>query len=120
MILLFLGAGALGQLFAASIAKQHPEISVYLFVSNKFREPIRNNGILLQTIDNQELIVKNVKLGSEFDIFTFDENKEDLHVFVTTKVYSNENVAIQYRDYINKAKSLVILQNGIDNEDVFI
>ncbi len=120
MILLFLGAGALGQLFAAKISIHHPEIPIYLFVSPKYREAIRYNGLTIQSLDNREEITKNVKLGSEFDIFLFDETKEDLHVFVTSKAYSNENIATNYRDYIGKARSLVILQNGIGNEEFFL
>ncbi len=120
MILLFLGAGALGQLFAAQISIHHPEIPIYLFVSPKYRDAIRSNGLTLKSEDDQEKITKNIKLGSEFDIFLFDENKEDLHVFVTSKAYSNENIAISYRDYLEKARSLVILQNGIGNEAVFL
>lgn len=119
MILLFIGAGALGQLFAGKISISNPDLPIYVFVSQRFKNAIRSRGILLENLEMEEESAPGVMVGSELDIIEFDEKTEDLHVFITAKAYSNESIAYQYQDYLNKAKSLVILQNGIGNEEIF-
>ena len=120
MRIIFLGAGALGLLFASKISFMNPECEVSVFVSNRIKNNLKNDGIILETLQSERIHVDNVQIA--IDIFSNNEqNKQDKQfIFITSKAYDNENISIVYAHIIEKASGIIILQNGLGNEIPFI
>ncbi|MFX1463854.1 MAG: ketopantoate reductase family protein [Promethearchaeota archaeon] len=119
----FIGAGSIGSLFGgylADIRSRKYSIEVTLFCMKSHADVINKKG--LKIVRNQKIRVINKIKAFEneksFDVklrrdspFIFD------FIFLTTKAYDIKSALLQYKELVNQSKRLVILQNGIGNED---
>lgn len=120
----FIGAGSIGSLFGgylANIKSDVYKIEVFFFGSKAHIVEIRRNGLKLcieqqireikniEVYENEEAIVEKIE---QDPYFRFD------FIFLTTKAYDSESAMVQYKALIDVSKWLVILQNGIGNEEI--
>lgn len=130
-----IGAGSIGSLFGAYLAKMgyfrnqlmNAEISVVLFSRKGHAIQIKKNGLILK---EQEKVhkIKNIRAFTNPKDFLESETKieEDSNtkrisfdfLFLTTKTYDIKSAINEYQDLINRSNWLVVLQNGIGNEEI--
>ena len=122
----FIGAGSIGSLFGGYLAEIRSDIyssEVIFFGKKAHVDEVNKKGLKLGR--NQQIrVIKNIKAfenEKSFEVlikpdpsFRFD------YIFLTTKAYDSESAIIQYKNVIDKSKWLVILQNGIGNEEIVI
>ena len=122
----FIGAGSIGSLFGGYLANFQSDIysiEVIFFNIEPFIDVLNRKG--LKIYKNQDiLLVKNI-VAYENEKFLEDIVKKDPSfkfdfMFLTTKTYDSETALLQYKHLINASNYLVILQNGIGNEDIAI
>jgi len=124
LIIGFIGAGSIGSLFGgyfANIKSDLFELDVRFFCFGDHALAINQNGLELvkdQTVqkitsihayENEVSLEELIKTDPSF-CFDF--------IFLTTKTYDIEKVLTQYQKLIDVSNLIVILQNGIGNEDV--
>ncbi len=115
----FIGAGSLGSVFGGYLASCHLEgceLEVVFFCRKEHADAINTAGLTIHRFrKNQD--VKNVK-----NIKAFSSSKNsDLafdYLFLTTKTYDIESALSEYRQLVNNSRWVVILQNGIGNEEI--
>lgn len=122
----FIGAGSIGSLFGGYLADIKSEIysiEVIFFCTKAHADEVSKKGLKLYR--NQQIRV--IKSIQAYDNEKFYEEKitQDPSfgfdfIFLTTKAYDSESAILQYQMLVNKSKWLVILQNGIGNEDIVI
>lgn len=120
----FIGAGSIGSLFGgylASIDSDEYSLEVIFFGDKEHGGEINKKGLKLHkeqtvtTIDrikayeNQDIVESFIKKDSSYQ-FDF--------MFLTTKTYDIESALEQYKNLIKLSRRLVVLQNGIGNEDL--
>jgi 2-dehydropantoate 2-reductase len=120
----FIGAGSIGSLFGgyiANIESDKFEIEMIFFCDLDHAKMINGEGLeinkdqefwkisTIQAYENEKRVEECIKSDSTFG---FD------YIFLTTKTYDIEKAIMQYQKLIEVSKWLVILQNGIGNEDV--
>ncbi|MFX0042329.1 MAG: ketopantoate reductase family protein [Candidatus Hodarchaeota archaeon] len=119
-----IGAGSIGSLFGGYIAKlkfksHFPEVT--FFCRKAHAEVINKKG--LKIIKDQSIFdIKGIKAYVYEKDFEDNVNK-DLSfcfdfLFLTTKAYDIETAMLQYKNIIDAANYLIILQNGIGNEEI--
>ncbi len=120
----FIGAGSIGSLFGgylASIKSEKYSVEVILFCRGKHAEEINNNGLILN-VDQQIKEIRNIKAFESPDKFmgaSLQESESSFDfLFLTTKTYDIEGALTQYKKLIDSCKWVVVLQNGIGNEDI--
>jgi len=114
----FIGAGSIGSLFGgylASLSTPHYSIGVTFFCRDLHTKAINENGLRLKNNDGIQNI-KVIKAYEEPD--HFDDKYVFDFLFLSTKTYDIEHVMKKYKNLVQKCKWLVILQNGIGNEDI--
>jgi 2-dehydropantoate 2-reductase len=120
----FIGAGSIGSLFGGYIADIKSDvysIETIFFCTKAHAEEVNTKG--LKIYRNQELkIIKNIK-AYENEKYIEDLTLRDVDfkfdfLFLTTKAYDIETSMLQYKKLIEISSYLVILQNGIGNEEV--
>jgi len=122
----FIGAGSIGSLFGgkiASIESNTYSLEVIFFGSKENIEVVNQSGLRIQS--NHEIkTIKNIKAyENEKDIelkIESDPTYEFNYMFLTTKAYDIQSALVQYKRLLDVSKWLVILQNGIGNEDIAI
>ncbi|MFX1503526.1 MAG: ketopantoate reductase family protein [Promethearchaeota archaeon] len=122
----FIGAGSIGSLFGGYLANVQSDIysiEVIFFNIDPYIDIINRKGLKIYK-DQDTILVKNI-VAYENEKFLKDKIKNNPsfkfdYMFLTTKTYDNEKALIQYKDLINVSNYLVILQNGIGNEDLAI
>jgi 2-dehydropantoate 2-reductase len=118
-----IGAGSIGSLFGGALAdiqSQDYSIKMTFFARKAHVEEINMNG--LQFASNQKVrIIKNISAYetpelymSSFDSVSFDFD----FLFLCTKAYNIESAMVEYKKLVDGCKWLVVLQNGIGNEDI--
>jgi 2-dehydropantoate 2-reductase len=121
---MFIGAGAIGSLFGGYIANiksdvYNPEIT---FICRRdHADAINNNGLRIQKKDSIYNIKKikafdrkeSIKIKSLEDPFSAPD-----FLFFTIKAYDLEIVMKMYKNLVNNARRVIILQNGIGNEEI--
>ena len=122
----FIGAGSIGSLFGGYLANIHSDIysiEVIFFNAKPFIDALNRKGLLLYK--NQDIMsIQNI-VAYESEklleaIIKKDPSFKFDFMFLTTKAYDNETALLQYKNLINVSNFLVILQNGIGNEDIAI
>ncbi|MHA2088836.1 MAG: ketopantoate reductase family protein, partial [Promethearchaeota archaeon] len=120
----FIGAGSIGSLFGgylANIESDYYNLDVIFFSLGDHVRVINQDGLEIvknQTVQKISTIhayedEKSVEERIETDpSFRFD------FIFLTTKTYDIESVVPQYQKLIDVSNWVVLLQNGIGNEDV--
>lgn len=120
----FIGAGSIGSLFGGYLANLQSDIysiEVIFFNTEPLIDIIKRKG--LKIYKNQDnLLIKNIVVyeNEKFleGVLKKDPSFKFDFIFLTTKAYDNENAILQYKNLINVSNYLVILQNGIGNEDI--
>jgi len=120
----FIGAGSIGSLFGGYLAKissQKYKVNVVLFSREAHVEVIRNHGLILEKQEEKTILneIKAYTNSKEFEKL-FDKNEEwhfD-YLFLTTKAYDSERALSEYEKLVASCNYLVILQNGIGNEEI--
>ncbi|MFX1420139.1 MAG: ketopantoate reductase family protein [Promethearchaeota archaeon] len=122
----FIGAGSIGSLFGWYLAEIKSDIysmNIIFFCNKAHADQINKKG--LKMYRNQQIKVnKNIEAYENEQVI---ENKivkepsfEFDFIFLTTKAYDSKSAIIQYKNLVEKSKWLVILQNGIGNEEIVI
>jgi len=120
----FIGAGSIGSLFGGCIASIQSEIysiEVILFGREAHIKAINENGLVISK--NEEIQrISNIESHKNPEYVEKRLLKESQRVFdfifLTTKAYDLEIALSQYKSLINASKWIVILQNGLGNEDI--
>ncbi len=116
-----IGAGSIGSLFGGYLATLNSEsqaIEVILFARKEHVKAIRAAGLSIQK-EESTVIVKNIKAFENLE--EAERNDISLHfdfVFLTTKAYDSAITLQQYQKLITESNFLILLQNGIGNEEV--
>lgn len=122
----FIGAGSIGSLFGGYLADTKSDIysiEVIFFCMKDHSYVINKKG--LKVYRNQKIdVIKNIR-AYENEKLIEDKLEQDLNfefdfIFLTTKTYDIKTAILQYKKIIKASKNLVILQNGIGNEDIVI
>ncbi|MFX1311298.1 MAG: ketopantoate reductase family protein [Promethearchaeota archaeon] len=120
----FIGAGSIGSLFGgyiADIKSDRYNLKVIFFCNKDQANAIKKKGLII----NKKKVIKEIK---NIEVY---ENEKELEgklkrdpslkfnfIFLTTKAYDSKKALFQYKNIINSSKWLVILQNGIGNEEL--
>ena len=122
----FIGAGSIGSLFGGYLAKIQSDnysLEVIFFNTKPFVDVINEEGLKLFK-DQEVIMIKNIMAyeSEKFleELINQDSSFQFGFLFLTTKAYDNEKAMLQYKKFFNASKYLVILQNGIGNEDIAI
>lgn len=120
----FIGAGSIGSLFGgylASIKSETYSIDVILFCRRAHSDAINKNGLKIQ-IGQETKEIKNIKAyksSDKFEELLVKSSKKPFDfLFLTTKTYDIRLALDQYKKLIDECKRLVVLQNGVGNEDI--
>ncbi|MFX1574664.1 MAG: ketopantoate reductase family protein [Promethearchaeota archaeon] len=120
----FIGAGSIGSLFGGYLANIKPDIydlSVTFFCKRVQATVIKRDGLII-TKNKVIKKIRNIDVCEDEKYFEQklkeDPNLKFTYIFLTTKAYDNKKALIQYKPIIDSSKWLVILQNGIGNEDI--
>ncbi len=117
-----IGAGSIGSLFGGYLAQTQSErykIDVVFFGRENHIKSINKQGLLLIREDDEIKITTNIKgyTGPE-EYLEDNREKRFRFCFLTTKTYDIEKTLKQYNEIIKDTDHLIILQNGIGNEDL--
>ena len=113
----FIGAGSIGSLFGgylAAIQSSKYNLEIFFFCRKAHAEAINAKGLKLEKTDGIQvnLGIKAYEKLDNSSVSSFD------YLFLCTKTYDIEKAMVQYKNLIEKSNWLVILQNGIGNEDI--
>jgi len=122
----FIGAGSIGSLFGGYLAELRSDIyssEVIFFGKKAHADEVNKNGLKLDR--NQQIrVIRSIRAyGNEksFDaLIKQDPSFRFDYIFLTTKAYDSKSAIIQYKKVIDRSEWLVILQNGIGNEEIVI
>ncbi|MFX1376510.1 MAG: ketopantoate reductase family protein [Promethearchaeota archaeon] len=120
----FIGAGSIGSLFGgylANIRSKIYELEVIFFSTREHAEAINKDGLRIQK--KQEVKKINEIIAYENEKFIKETMENDYsykfdYLFLTTKTYDIKKAIIQYKEILDASNWLVILQNGVGNEDI--
>jgi len=116
-----IGAGSIGSLFGgylASISSDEYDINMFFFGREAHINAINKNGLLIKTKTDNIRIKNIIGYTNPKDFLRNNKNKHFNFIFLTTKAYDIRTALIEYRELISLTNWLIILQNGIGNEDI--
>ena len=120
----FIGPGSIGSLFGGCLASVHTNanpLEIFFFCRKGHAKVINKHGIKIYS-DKGNITLTNIKAFENAEDFTkisINDKKYKLdYLFLTTKTYDSERAMIQYKELINSSNWLIILQNGIGNEEL--
>ena len=120
----FIGAGSIGSLFGGYLASIHTDedpLEISFFCRKNHRDAINSDGLELSNEENN-LLLTNVKAYESAEEFIeahgIDNNYHFDYLFITTKAYDIERVMMHYKTVIDLSSWLIVLQNGVGNEEV--
>lgn len=120
----FIGSGSIGSLFGGCLASVHTDanpLEITFFCRRGHAKVINKYGIKIYS-DKGNITLTNIKAFENVEDFTkksINDKKYKLdYLFLTTKTYDSERALIQYKKLINSSNWLIILQNGIGNEEL--
>lgn len=118
----FIGAGSIGSLFGgylAAIQSKNYVPELIFFCREDHAKMINKSGLKID-LKGSIRIVDNIKAFKNLEDYISSQVDKNIgfdFIFLTTKTYDIKKALFQYMDLIEKTKWLVILQNGIGNED---
>ncbi|MHA2008656.1 MAG: ketopantoate reductase family protein [Promethearchaeota archaeon] len=121
-----IGAGSIGSLFGgyiADIKSDIYEIEVIFFCEKPHSKAVNTQGLKIHKNQDVKEITTIKAYYSEKELEKRVEEDSSFgfdFIFLTTKTYDIEKSIIQYKKLIEASNWLVILQNGIGNEDIVI
>ena len=114
----------MGSLFGGYLASIHTDedpLEISFFCRKNHRDTINNEGLELST-EEGDLLLTNVKAYESAEEFIeahgIDNNYHFDYLFITTKAYDIERVMMHYKTVIDLSSWLIVLQNGVGNEEV--
>jgi len=120
----FIGAGSIGSMFGGYLASIHTDenpLEIIFFCRKNHKDAINRNGLELITA-NKNVLLTNIKAyenAEEFiEVYGIDNIYQFDYLFLATKAYEIERAMTQYKMLIDASSWLVILQNGLGNEEV--
>jgi len=120
----FIGAGSIGSLFGGylgTIGSEDYSIEIIFFGLKEHIDEIKRNGLKIHK-EQKVTIVKNIRAYENLETFNLvlekNKNYQFDFMFLTTKTYDTGTALEQYKNLIDLSKRIVILQNGIGNEEV--
>ncbi len=120
----FIGAGSVGSLFGGCLAAIQSDlysIEVFLFCRKAHAEAINKNGLTIYEAGDVQ-VIKNIQCYENTEDIEAKMSRDSSYsfdfLFLTTKTYSMKSALSQYNKVINVSRNLVILQNGVGNEDI--
>lgn len=122
----FIGAGSIGSLFGGYLADIRSDIysnEVIFFGKKAHIDEVNKKG--LKMFRNQQIrVIKNISAYENEKSFEEqlmqDPSFRFDFIFLTTKAYDSESAITQYKKIVEISNWLVILQNGIGNEEMII
>lgn len=119
-----IGAGSIGSLFGgylASVDSGKHDTEVVLFCRKDHAHAVKKNGLILHD-ESSTIKIKNIKVFENIKQFQEQSgastDKIFNFLFLTTKTYDIESALTEYKELVDLCGKLVILQNGIGNEDL--
>ncbi|TFG17380.1 MAG: 2-dehydropantoate 2-reductase [Promethearchaeota archaeon] len=112
-----LGAGSVGSLFGgrlAAIESKNFSIEMTFICRKNNAEAIEKNGLVIQ-FQEKRIQVPNIRAVHNPDVL--DGELFD-YIFLTTKAYDSACTLKEYRAIVSNCRFLIILQNGIGNEEI--
>ncbi len=107
--------------YLASIHSDENPLEIIFFCRKDHRDAINKHGLELLAV-NSNLVLKNIKAYENAEEFTetysIGDDYQFDYLFITTKAYDTKTVMIQYKGLIESSNLVIILQNGLGNEDV--
>jgi len=120
----FIGAGSIGSLFGGSLANLESKkyITEVIFFGRKQHIEIINKEGLVIFKDSKKIKIRNI-LGftnpkEYYNKFIENDIKDFNYIFLSSKAYDLEIILSKYSKILDHTKWLVILQNGIGNEEI--
>ncbi|TXT63531.1 MAG: 2-dehydropantoate 2-reductase [Promethearchaeota archaeon] len=117
----FIGAGSIGSLFGgylANISSEKYEIEMNFFGRKAHIMAINENGLILEK-GSEEILIESINGYTDIhDYLNHNPESRLKFVFLTTKAYDIDEALVEYKGLIKKMDWIVILQNGIGNEDI--
>jgi 2-dehydropantoate 2-reductase len=121
MRLIFLGMGAMGSLLAAMLIRKNIPI-IGLCRGNHY-EKIKESGLIFEDINKFQHIIHQ---DEQFQVFNskiqmqsiFEQISDEDWIVITCKTYDLERLILEYKDCLVKTKRILLIQNGIGNEDI--
>jgi 2-dehydropantoate 2-reductase len=120
----FIGAGSIGSLFGGSLASIHTDenpLEIFFFCREKYKNAINEQGLELIKM-NINITLTNIKAYRNVEEFLEERavknNYQFDFLFLTTKAHDSERAMIQYKDIIDYSNWIIVLQNGVGNEEV--
>jgi 2-dehydropantoate 2-reductase len=120
----FIGAGSIGSLFGGYLASIHTDenpLEVIFFCKRNHKDAINKNGLEL-IAPNKKFLLTSIRAYENLEEFIkADDHNKDYqfdYLFISTKAYDSERVLAQYNKLMDLCNWLVILQNGVGNEEV--
>lgn len=120
----FIGAGSIGSLFGGYLANIESAIylpKVIFFCRKKQAEAINKKGLIIK---KGQIITKIKQIKAYDNLKTYEKEGFKVQdrlfdfIFISTKTYDIESTITEYKSVIDRTKLLVILQNGIGNEEI--
>ncbi|MBY8982166.1 MAG: 2-dehydropantoate 2-reductase [Candidatus Lokiarchaeota archaeon] len=114
-----IGAGSIGSLFGgylANIKSIKYRTDVILFGRKNHIEMINQRGLSIIK-DSEKLKINGIRAFTNIKSYQ-KEDKDFDYIFLSTKAYDIESTLSEYSEILADTKWLVILQNGIGNEDI--
>jgi 2-dehydropantoate 2-reductase len=119
----FIGAGSIGSLFGGVLADVQSldySVEMVFFCRKAHAEEINKTGLKFE--NNQKVHkLNNISAYENPKIYTAALDSVPIgfdFLFLCTKTYDIEAAMVEYKELINESKWLVVLQNGIGNEDI--
>ncbi|UYP46364.1 2-dehydropantoate 2-reductase [Candidatus Lokiarchaeum ossiferum] len=117
MKFLIIGAGSIGSFFGAKLALSGNQVLVY--TDKKTSNYLLKHKLKLQDIGKTIHEVENFALASPLEkLLKVDESNLPNLCIISAKSYDLDSICIVYKPLLSKMKSLVLLQNGLGNEEV--
>ena len=119
-----IGAGSIGSLFGGYLAHykdEDYEQEVIFFCRKSHCDVINDRGLIIQN-EKTSLQISGIKAYENVSMFF--EKMEDAHkcnfdyIIISTKSTDLENVLKEYKEIIKKSIYIILLQNGIGNEEL--
>lgn len=122
----FIGAGSIGSLFGGYLAGLNSNkysIEVIFFCRQAHARAINQNGLKIQKVQSFKEVQGIKAYADESEYYSQLRNDTSIEfdfLFLTTKTYDIKNAMHQYKKLIERSRWLIILQNGIGNEEIVI
>jgi 2-dehydropantoate 2-reductase len=120
----FIGAGAIGSLFGGYLAlaiQNDYSTKIIFFARPDHVKAVNRKGLVIQKNSNI-LTIKNIKAFDNYNSYkssTSLDNRDDFeYLFITTKTYNTKQAINAYKNLIDSSKWIILLQNGIGNEEL--